>query len=97
MIKHTTPTQQRTIDSVELVTLQPRGSRPLTLKTKRLLTSLPFAAECIRRGAIVSEPLGDDARYDMIVDSGGRLLRANVKSAYLENLVFIVLMDGAAI
>jgi PD-(D/E)XK endonuclease len=59
-----------------------RQQRPqLTPKTKGLLVALPFAAECIRRGGIVSEPLGDDARYDLVVDNGHRLFRVQVKTA----------------
>jgi hypothetical protein len=49
-----------------------------------MLTVLPFAAECIHRGRIVSEPLGDDARYDVIFDNGKSLLRVQVKASYLE-------------
>jgi hypothetical protein len=56
--------------------------KKLTPKTVALLTALPFAAECIRQGPIVSEPLGDDARYDIIVDNGQTLVRVQVKAAH---------------
>jgi hypothetical protein len=56
--------------------------KKLTPKTVALLTAVPFAAECIRQGAIVSEPLGDDARYDIIVDNGQTLVRVQVKAAH---------------
>src|SRR6266700_1470503 len=59
--------------------------KKLTTKTKGLLTALPFAAECIRRGATVSEPLGDDARYDLVVDNDETILRVQVKTASLKS------------
>jgi hypothetical protein len=45
------------------------------------LTVLRFFAECVQRGWTVSEPFGDNAPYDAIVDSGGKLLKIQVKSA----------------
>ena len=59
--------------------------KKLTSKTVGLLVALPFASECIGRGAIVSEPFGDDARYDVVVDNGKRLLRVQVKTACLKS------------
>jgi len=50
-------------------------------KTKGALTVLEFAYECVKRGATVSEPIGDNSRYDLIVDSGTRLSRVQVKKA----------------
>jgi hypothetical protein len=42
---------------------------------------LEFAAECIRRGAVVSQPFGGNAQYDFLVDNGKSILRVQVKSA----------------
>ena len=45
------------------------------------LTALSFAYECSRRGAVVAEPIGDNSRYDFIVDNGKQLFRIQVKTA----------------
>ena len=45
-------------------------------------TVLDFALQCVRRQAVVSEPIGDDAAYDLIVDANGVLHRVQVKGAY---------------
>jgi hypothetical protein len=50
-------------------------------KSVGAITGLEFAFECIRRGAAVSEPIGDNSRYDFIVDNGKQLLRVQVKTA----------------
>lgn len=42
---------------------------------------LQFAFEAISRGATVSEPIGDNAPYDFIVEIGGRMSRVQVKSS----------------
>ena len=39
-----------------------------------------FLSEALRRGFHVAKPYGDSARYDFIVDCGGRLSRVQVKS-----------------
>lgn len=36
--------------------------------------------ECLKLGIIVSRPLGDNARYDLILDINGKLLTAQVKT-----------------
>lgn len=41
-----------------------------------------FLARAMDLGLVVSKPFGDSARYDFVVDSGGRLLRVQVKSAW---------------
>lgn len=41
---------------------------------------LEFAVECIRRGAIVSQPIGDNAPYDFIVDFGMKIYKVQIKS-----------------
>lgn len=42
---------------------------------------LQFAFEVISRGANVSEPIGDNAAYDFIVEINGKMSRVQVKSA----------------
>lgn len=51
------------------------------LKVVGTVLELEFAAECIRRGAIVSQPFGDNAHYDFLVDAGGKIYRVQVKAA----------------
>jgi hypothetical protein len=46
------------------------------------LAALAFALECVKRGAIVSEPFGDDAPYDLIVHVKAKLFKVNVKTAW---------------
>ncbi len=46
------------------------------------VTALEFAVECVKRGVIVSEPIGDYAPYDYIVDVLGKLYKIQVKTAY---------------
>lgn len=53
----------------------------LGTKAKGSLTVLSFMYECGRRGATICEPIGDHARYDIIIDSGKNLFRVQVKSA----------------
>ena len=54
------------------------------LKTVGTILELEFAAECVRRGAIVSQPFGDNAHYDSLVDNGTRIYRVQVKAASLK-------------
>ncbi len=55
-----------------------------TLDTKELgdLGELAFVLAASAKGLAVSKPYGDCRRYDLIVDSGRRLLRIQVKSVY---------------
>ncbi len=55
-----------------------------TLDTKELgdLGELAFVLAASSKGLAVSKPYGDCRRYGLIVDSGRRLLRVQVKSAY---------------
>jgi len=39
-----------------------------------------FVVECLRRGFAVAKPYGDSTRYDLLVDSAGRISRIQVKS-----------------
>lgn len=54
------------------------GSR---LKVVGTVLELEFAAECIRRGAVVNQPFGDNAHYDFLVDTGTKIWRVQVKAA----------------
>lgn len=55
-----------------------------TLDSKELgdLGELAFVLAASSKGLAVSKPFGDCRRYDLIVDSGRRLLRIQVKSVY---------------
>ena len=55
--------------------------RRLLPKRKGELAELRFWTEATRRGMIVSKPYGDSARYDFVVDCGGKLSRVQVKSS----------------
>ena len=50
-------------------------------KTVGTILELQFAAECIRRGAVVSQPFGDNAHYDFLVDVRAKIYRVQVKAA----------------
>jgi hypothetical protein len=63
-----------------------QGHRKLGNKTKGNLVAMEFMCECTRRGAIVSVPLADDHPYDVVVDSGMRLMRVQVKKANYDKL-----------
>jgi len=54
------------------------------LKIVGTVLELEFAAECIGRGAIVSQPFGDNAHYDFLVDNRKRIYRVQVKAASLK-------------
>jgi hypothetical protein len=51
------------------------------LKIIGTVLELEFAAECIRRGAVVSQPFGDNAHYDFLIDNGRKIYRVQVKTA----------------
>ena len=53
-------------------------------KIKGLLTELQCQAYFTQKGYNVSVPLGEDCRYDMIVDIEGLLLRIQVKHANVD-------------
>jgi PD-(D/E)XK endonuclease len=55
--------------------------RKLNTKAKGSLTVLAFMYECGRRGAVISEPIGDHASYDLVLDNSSRLLRIQVKTS----------------
>jgi hypothetical protein len=54
------------------------------LKIVGTVLELEFAAECVRRGAIVSQPFGDNAHYDFLIDNGQKIYRVQVKAASLK-------------
>jgi len=49
------------------------------------ISEMRFALWCVEQGLAVSVPLGDRHRYDMIVDTGKRLLRVQVKTTWRNN------------
>jgi hypothetical protein len=58
----------------------PRGN----LKGTGYILELEFAVECMKRGANVSQPIGDNAHYDLLVDNGAQVLKVQVKSASVD-------------
>ena len=52
-----------------------------TTRTTGTLLELEFAVECMRRGAVVSQPFGDNSHYDLLVDVNNTIYRVQVKSA----------------
>lgn len=50
------------------------------MKQQGELAELEFYVQAYGRGMVVSKPFGDNAKYDFIVDNGGRLSRVQVKS-----------------
>jgi len=46
---------------------------------------LEFALECIRRGAVVSQPMGDNSHYDMLVDDGTTIHRVQIKKSSVKD------------
>jgi hypothetical protein len=57
------------------------GERPP--KARGELAEAMFVAKAMSLGFAVSKPFGDSAKYDFIVDAGGRLSRVQVKSAWV--------------
>jgi PD-(D/E)XK endonuclease len=51
-------------------------------KARGELAEARFLARAMDLGFVVSKPFGDSARYDFVVDCGGRLSRVQVKSAW---------------
>src|SRR5690606_31452350 len=43
------------------------------------------AAELLKLGYSVSKPLGDNQRYDLVIDSGGKFYRVQSKTAVIES------------
>jgi hypothetical protein len=57
--------------------------KDLTVKRKGVITEEFLKLWFLRKGFSVSVPIGDDDRYDFIVDCGGMLLRLQSKTANL--------------
>jgi len=53
----------------------------LSTKARGELSQLTFLYRAAHKGFMVSEPYGDNLRYDAIVDNGHRLSRIQVKSS----------------
>jgi hypothetical protein len=61
-----------------------RHARTITKRTSKRrgeLAELAFLWKAASLGFTVAKPYGDSDRYDFILDSGGRLIRVQVKSA----------------
>lgn len=56
----------------------------LTSKQKGNLTELQCLTSFYENGCHVSIPFGENSRYDMIVDVGGKLIRVQVKTSSLK-------------
>ena len=46
-----------------------------------LQLELEFATECIKKGAVVSQPFGDNSHYDLLVDVKKKIYKVQVKTA----------------
>ncbi|EPO0043686.1 group I intron-associated PD-(D/E)XK endonuclease [Vibrio harveyi] len=55
-----------------------------TLKNTGYILEMEFALECMRRGAQVSQPIGDNAHYDLIVEVSNTLYKVQIKSASID-------------
>ena len=53
----------------------------MDINTKGDLAVAKVCLRAIEKGVAVSRPISDSTRYDLIVDEGGKLLRAQVKYA----------------
>lgn len=42
---------------------------------------LAFQLECIKQGFMVSKPISQDSKYDLVVDTGDRIYKVQVKTA----------------
>ncbi len=58
------------------------GSVSLTRKQRGEMAEAAFLAKAAGLGFRVSKPWGESSRYDLIVDTGRKLLRVQVKSAH---------------
>jgi PD-(D/E)XK endonuclease len=55
---------------------------PAAPKARGELAEARFLAKAMSLGFVVNKPFGDSARYDFVVDAGGRLTRVQVKSTW---------------
>lgn len=61
-------------------TLKKRSSKQHTSKHNGATYELAFMVECMKRGWHVSVPVGEDSRYDVIVDTPSGLHRVQIKT-----------------
>lgn len=54
------------------------------LKGTGYILELELALECMKRGAEVSQPIGDNSHYDLLVDTGTKILKIQVKSSSID-------------
>jgi hypothetical protein len=49
------------------------------------MTEAVILAHLIQRGDLIALPFGNNQRYDMVIDRGGALLKAQCKTGRLRN------------
>lgn len=54
-------------------------------KHKGIIAEQAVSLEAIQRGWTVSIPIGNNAPYDLIIDTGSKLLKIQVKSAWYDS------------
>ena len=54
-------------------------------KARGELAEARFVAKAMALGITVSKPFGDSAKYDFLIDAGGKLSRVQVKSAWVKS------------
>lgn len=57
----------------------------MTTKKQGKITEMKCQVELMKLGCSISVPLGDDDRYDFIVDYDGKLLKIQAKTSYETN------------
>ncbi|MGH9503224.1 MAG: group I intron-associated PD-(D/E)XK endonuclease [Terriglobales bacterium] len=65
-----------------------------TAKQRGELAEMRFMSKAAGNGFGVAKPWGESERYDFILDSGGELLRVQVKSTYAEHTHGYVINSG---
>lgn len=70
---------QPLLDSLDAATLFTNGQRAMTNHDKDLLACCKVEMRALILGAVVSRPTTDFARYDRVIDWGGKLYRAQIK------------------
>lgn len=68
---------QPLLDSLDAATLFTNGERAMTNHDKDLLACCKVEMRALILGAVVSRPTTDFARYDRVIDWGGKLYRAD--------------------
>lgn len=57
----------------------------MNTKQKGEISELAVSLKLLTLGKSVSKPVGDNQRYDLIIDDDGKLLRVQVKTARIKN------------